>query len=46
MANEDQKDFNVMLNEDKGMPKMQIVTDEATMEQKCTLPHHWITMPS
>ena len=33
MANEDQKDFNAMLNEDKGMPKMQIVTDEATIKR-------------
>lgn len=27
MANEDMKDFNVMLNNNKDMPKMQIVTD-------------------
>ena len=33
MANEDQKDFNAMMNEDKGMPKMQIVTDEATIKR-------------
>lgn len=33
MANEDQKDFNAMLKEDKDMPKMQIVTDEATIKR-------------
>ena len=27
MANEDKKDFNAMLNESKGMPKIQIITD-------------------
>ena len=33
MANEDKKDFNKMLYEDKGMPKIQIVTDEATIKR-------------
>lgn len=33
MANEEQKDFNAMLHEDKGMPKMQIVTDEKTIQR-------------
>lgn len=33
MANEDQKDFNAMLTESKGMPKMQIVTDEKTIQK-------------
>lgn len=33
MANEAQKDFNAMLREDKGMPKIQIVTDPATIEK-------------
>ena len=33
MANEDQKDFNAMLRENKGMPKMQIVTDAKTIEK-------------
>ncbi|MDO4281712.1 MAG: MGMT family protein [Peptococcaceae bacterium] len=28
MANEDKKDFNAMLQEDKGMPKWQTITDE------------------
>jgi len=31
MANEDKKDFNAMLHKDTGMPKSQIVTDEATI---------------
>ena len=30
MANEDKKDFNAMLHKDAGMPKMQIITDEAS----------------
>lgn len=33
MANEQDKDFNTMLQEDKGMPKMQIVTDAKTIEK-------------
>lgn len=33
MANEDKKDFNAMLHEDKGMPKIQIVSDEATIKK-------------
>lgn len=33
MANEDKKDFNAMLHENKGMPKVQIVTDRATIEK-------------
>lgn len=33
MANEDKKDFNTMLRKDSGMPKMQIVTDEASIEK-------------
>lgn len=33
MANEDKKDFNAMLKRDNGMPKMQIVTDQATIEK-------------
>ena len=31
MANEDKKDFNAMLHENKDMPKVQIVTDEKTI---------------
>lgn len=31
MANEDKKDFNEMLHRDNGMPKIQIVTDKATI---------------
>ena len=33
MANEDKKDFNVMLHKDAGMPKMQIITDEASIQK-------------
>lgn len=33
MANEQDKDFNAMLQEEKGMPKMQIVTDAKTIEK-------------
>ena len=33
MANEAQKDFNAMLREDKGMPRIQTVTDPGTIEK-------------
>lgn len=33
MANELLKDFNAMLREHKGMPKLQVVTDPATIEK-------------
>lgn len=33
MANEHKKDFNKMLHESKDMPKMQIVTDQATIKK-------------
>lgn len=33
MAHEAQKDFNAMLHQNKGMPKMQIVTDKATVQK-------------
>ena len=33
MANEDKKDFNKMMNDDKGMPKIQIVTDEKIIKK-------------
>lgn len=33
MANEDKKDFNAMMHQDKGMPKMQIITDEAAIKR-------------
>ena len=33
MANEDKKDFNAMMQDSKGMPKTQIVTDEATIKK-------------
>lgn len=33
MANEDKKDFNKMLHESKGMPKIQILTDEKSIKK-------------
>lgn len=33
MANENKKDFNAMLCESKGMPKIQIITDEASIKK-------------
>lgn len=33
MANENKKDFNAMLHRNNGMPKIQIVTDEATIRK-------------
>lgn len=33
MANEEKKDFNAMLHRDNGMPKIQLVTDEATIQK-------------
>ena len=33
MANEEKKDFNAMLHRETDMPKMQIVTDEATIKK-------------
>lgn len=33
MANEDKKDFNAMLHDSKDMPKMQIITDKASIEK-------------
>ena len=33
MANEEKKDFNAMLRRDNGMPKIQIVTDQKTIEK-------------
>ena len=33
MANEDKKDFNAMLAEAKGMPRIQLVTDPATIRK-------------
>lgn len=32
-ANEDKKDFNAMLNDGKDMPKIQIITDEASIKK-------------
>ena len=33
MANEDKKDFNAMLNDSKGMPKIQTITAEASIKK-------------
>lgn len=33
MANEDKKDFNAMLHKDTDMPKVQIITDEASVKK-------------
>ena len=33
MANEDKKDFNAMLHRANGMPRVQLVTDEATVKK-------------
>lgn len=33
MANEDKKDFNAMLADSKDMPKIQIITDEKTIQK-------------
>lgn len=33
MANEDKKDFNAMLADSKGMPRIQLVTDPATVRK-------------
>ncbi|MGB4609169.1 MAG: methylated DNA-protein cysteine methyltransferase [Saccharofermentanales bacterium] len=33
MANEDKKDFNAMLHDNKDMPKIQTITDEASIEK-------------
>lgn len=33
MANEDKKDFNAMLNDNKDMPKMQVITDSRSIEK-------------
>ena len=44
MANEDKKDFNAMLHDNKDMPKFQIITDLKNMvEVKCIL-HRQSTM--
>ncbi len=33
MENEDKKDFNAMLHKDTGMPKIQIITDPASIQK-------------
>lgn len=33
MANEDKKDFNAMLQDNKDMPKFQIITDVKSIEK-------------
>ena len=41
MANEDKKDFNAMLHDNKDMPKIQTITDQKSIENmvevKCIL---------
>ena len=48
MANESKKDFNVMMNNNKDMPKIQIVEDEKIIKKyggtKCFLHHLFIMM--
>lgn len=33
MANEEKKDFNAMLHDSKDMPKIQVITDKASIEK-------------
>ena len=33
MANEDKKDFNAMLHDNKDMPKFQTITDQKSIEK-------------
>ena len=33
MANEEKKDFNAMLNDNKDMPKFQVITDEKSIKK-------------
>ena len=33
MANEDKKDFNAMLHDNKDMPKLQTITDKKSIER-------------
>ena len=48
MANEDKKDFNAMLHDNKDMPKFQIITDERALrnmvETGCILHHQLLMM--
>lgn len=45
MAGEEKKDFNAMLRESKGMPRIQLVTDEKPSKNMeavgCTLRRLW-----
>ena len=49
MAHEEMKDFNAMLHKDNGMPRIQRITDPASIQKyggdktKCTLPRPWPT---
>ena len=49
MANENKKDFNAMMKNNKDMPKIQIVEDEKTIKKyggtKIFLHHHFIMIP-
>ena len=49
MANENKKDFNTMMRNNKDMPKIQIVEDEKTIKKyggTKMLSHHQFTMMS
>ncbi|CDE90425.1 putative uncharacterized protein [Clostridium sp. CAG:389] len=35
MGNENKKDFNVMMNNNKDMPKIQVIKDEKTIKKYC-----------
>ena len=43
MANEDKKDFNAMLHDNKDMPKFQIITDQKSIE---TVSYTHLTLPT
>ena len=42
MGNENKKDFNFMMNNNKDMPKIQVIKDEKTIKIKCFLHHPFI----
>ena len=41
MANEDKKDFNAMLHRATDMPRIQLVTDAATVQKYVPFPVSW-----
>lgn len=50
MANEEKKDFNAMLHDNKDMPKFQVITDQKVLKNMveiiCILLHQLITIKS